>query len=75
MVLQQYEGLIAKYCKVANLYEDWYLTDVFIDGFEARVRTTLRNKQMMNPQADLRDIPFELEYVLFIQKRFWKQAI
>lgn len=59
MTPQQYANdLIAKLCKVADVYDESTLNDVFIEGVDASIQQSLRNFRVTNPHSDLTDIAF-----------------
>lgn len=69
MTAQQYaDDLVAKSCKVADVYDDWKLKNVFIEGVDACIRHSLRHYLARNPQADLTDIDFQAYSLLSIQR-------
>lgn len=50
---QQYANdLVAKYCKVAHVYDKGTLKDVFVEGVDASIRHSLRHFWAQDPQAD-----------------------
>lgn len=69
MTSKQYASdLIAKSCKVADVYVERTLNDAFIEGLDASISHSLRNYWPRNAQADLTDISFQAESLLPIQK-------
>lgn len=69
MAPQQYaDDLIAKSCKVVDVYYESTLNDVFIEGFDAGTKHSLRNYRITNSQEGITDIAFQAESLLTIRK-------
>lgn len=62
------DDLEAKSCKVAEVYDEGILNDIFIKNVEASIRHNLRHNGAQKQQAYLRDVAFQAEIILFIQK-------
>lgn len=68
--LQQYtDDMFSSSCKVADFYDQGMLYDVLIEGVSASVRQSFRHCWAESPIADLTDITFQAESLLFIQKK------
>lgn len=63
---QNADGLIAKSWKVADVYDERTLSDVFIESIDASIRHNLRNYWARNSQTFLSDIAFQEESLLSI---------
>lgn len=62
MTPQKYiDDWIAKPCKVADVYDEGTLNNVFIGGDDESRKYTLRNYWAINSQEDLTDIEFQAE--------------
>lgn len=61
------KNLVAKSCKITNVYNKNPLKDVFIEGVCASIHS-LQHNWSTNNQADLTDIAFRAESVLSIQR-------
>lgn len=68
MTFQQFaNGLIAKSCKVVDLYNKSTLNDVLIGGVDGSTSYSLQHSLPPHPLADLGDISFQAYSVLSIQ--------
>lgn len=69
MTPRQYaDDLVAKPCKVAGVYNEGPLNDVFIKGVDACICHSLRHYWVQNPQKDLTDIALLAKSFLSIRK-------
>lgn len=67
MTLIQYaDDLFAKLCKVADVYDESILDDIFIKGVEAYICHSLKKFWACSPQSDLADIAFLVQQLLAI---------
>lgn len=67
---QQYaDEIAAKSCKVAKVYDESTLNNVFIGAVESSIRHKVRNYWATHPKADLMNIVFQAELLLATQKR------
>lgn len=57
-------------CKLADIYSESTLNDVFIKGFDASIRDSLHNYWATNSQVELMDIAFQAKLLLSIPKEF-----
>lgn len=60
------EDLAVTSCKVADVYEEGILNNIFIKDADASIRNSLHQYWPQNPQADLSDIAFQAESLLSI---------
>lgn len=66
---QQYgDNIIAKSCKVADVYDESTLKGVFIELVDSSIRHSFRNNWTTHPEADLTEIAFQVESLLPIEK-------
>lgn len=73
MTLKQYtDDLFAESCKVADVYDDSTLKDVFIKGVDPSIKHSLRIYCATNSQVDLTDFAFQTRSLLSIQKKSGK---
>lgn len=75
MTTRQYpEDLHAKPCKVADVYDESTLNDIFIKGVDFTICHRVRKYWAMQPHVDLNNIAFKPQSLLAIQKNSAKPA-
>lgn len=65
---QYAEELLAGSCKVDDVYEDGRPNDAFTKNVDSSILHSFRNCSAQNSRADLIDIAFHAESLLFFQK-------
>lgn len=70
--VKEAEALIVKSCKVADTCDRRTPSDVFTEDVGASTRHSLRNNYAKNSEGDLKNITFQKESLLFIQKGSWR---
>lgn len=58
------DALYAKSCKVADIYDELTLNDIFIKSFDSSLCHSLQEYRVLNPQADRTDIAFSAQLLL-----------
>lgn len=62
------DNFIAKWRKVADFYDGSSLKDIFIEGVDASIRHSLRNRWISHPQVEVTDIAFHADFFLILEK-------